>query len=262
MEPLQLAGLRVELDQRVRVEVRPRPARPGGELGGAGVGRRVAGAEVHEALLVEGRWVPDAAAGVDRLVAPEAVGHSVEVPQFLAGLGVERPEDPDAAAFVERSGVQRHGRDVDHPVVVAGRHVDALAFVARQDRRPELLARLLVERERFRRCRAEDPAGRDGDAVRSLVGLAVVLRPEDFARVEAERLHVGGEILRVDHALVDHRSRGVAAEVAGAGNRRGPGAGETCHVGAAYPARRVARVRRVDAGIAGAGEVRAASAGT
>ena len=79
--PLHLAGLGVELDHRVGVEVRPGPARAPGKLGRAGERRRVAGAEVHEALLVEGRWVPEPAAGVEFgvLLRPEALGNGVEV---------------------------------------------------------------------------------------------------------------------------------------------------------------------------------------
>ena len=88
------------------------------------------------------------------------------------------------------------------------------------------------------------------------LGLFERRRPEHFAGVEVERLHVGGEVLRVDHALVDHRRRGVAAEVAGAGDRRFPGDREVADVGAVDRAFGVARVGGVDAGIAGAGEAR------
>ena len=230
--PLELAGLGVQLDQRVAVEIGAGAARAEGVFAGAGERRRVAGAEVHAALAVEGGRVPGAAARVDRRLAPEALGHGVEVPELLAGLRFERPHRADAAAFVGLFGVDRHGRDEDLAFAEARRHVDALVFVAGQLRRPDLFAVLLVEGEGFGRGAAVDAAVGDDDPVRPVARDFEARGPEHFARFEVDRLHVGGEVLRVDHALVDHRSRGVAAEVACAGDLRRPGFGEAGDVGA------------------------------
>ena len=107
--PLQLAGVGVERDDAVAVQVvaEPRAAVP--------VGRRIAGAEEHEVRLgVVGAGVPDAgAAGLPRLARPGLVarlagtGNRVEAPDLLAGLRVER-RDVAADRAVAAAGADDH----------------------------------------------------------------------------------------------------------------------------------------------------------
>src|SRR5260221_13983293 len=90
--PLQLAGLCVQLNDRVGVQVRARPARSPRALRVSWKRRRVAHTEVHRAFAVPGRRVPGSAAGFDLRGTPPGFGHSVEIPQLFAGLRVERPK--------------------------------------------------------------------------------------------------------------------------------------------------------------------------
>src|SRR5260221_9414914 len=99
--PLQLAGLCVQLDDRVGVQVRARPARSQRVLRVPWNRRRVAHPEVHRAFAVEGRRVPDSAAGVDLRVTPQVFRHSVEMPKLFAGLRVQPPKGPYPAGFVK-----------------------------------------------------------------------------------------------------------------------------------------------------------------
>ncbi len=209
--PLELAGLRVQLDQRVGVEVGTGPARAPGQAFGAGERHRVAGPDVHPAFFVEGGRVPEAAARVDGfvLLRPERLRHRVPVPFFRAGLRVERPEDAGDAAVVGAGGVGRHGRDVDQPVVHAGRHVDRFLRHRRQFGRPEFLAARRVEREGFRRRRAEDLAFFDRDPVRPLVDFFHLRFPDQFAGFQVEGGDVRFEVLHVDDPVGDDRRGGV-----------------------------------------------------
>ncbi len=259
--PVHLAGLGVHLHQRVGVEVGAGPARSEGVFRRARDRARVAGAEVHRPFFVEGRRVPEAAAGVDFGIAPEALRHGVEAPRFLAGLAVERPEDPDAAAAVEFADVDGHRRDVDEAFAGAGRHVDALRGVAGEGDRPQLFAGLLVEREGAGGGGAVDATVLDHYPVRPVVGRFVFLRPEDFAALEVNCLHVGLEVLRVDHAFADDRRGRVAAEGALRFDRQRPRFFQFGNRGEVDRAADEAGVRLVDVRIARAGEVGRAGIG-
>src|SRR5258708_22518004 len=98
--PLQLAGLCVQLDDRVGVQVRARPARSPRVLRVSWKRRRVAHTEGHPAFAVEGRRVPDSAAGADLRVTPQVFRHSVEMPPLFAGFRVQPPKGPYPPAFV------------------------------------------------------------------------------------------------------------------------------------------------------------------
>src|SRR6185295_6353817 len=105
-------------EERVRVRVRPGPARAPGELVRAWPGCRVCHVDVDVAVAVERGRVPEAAAAVDVSVgcAPEVLGNGPELPLRLAGIRVQRPEHSRAVALVERLRVPRDGRDVHGPV--------------------------------------------------------------------------------------------------------------------------------------------------
>ena len=127
--PQQLA-VRAELDHRVGVQVRTRPAAPERVVPGAEERGGVGHADVHVALGVERGRVPLATAGVDRRVPPQVL-HLVPAPLRRAGRGVQRPQGGLAAAEVlAHQRVDRHGGHVDGAVVVPGGHVDALVVVA------------------------------------------------------------------------------------------------------------------------------------
>ncbi len=200
------------------------------------------------------RRVPHAPAGVDVGVPPQVFGRGVEVPQLLAAGGFQRPQDADATGAVELAVVARHRRDVCDAVVVAGRHVDALAGVAHQFDRPQLRAGFLVQCER--RC-GRGPVhapSSHGEAVGSLVGGFIVFRPQHLPRLQIDRLHVGFQVLRVDHAIADNRRGGVGAVQAFGGERHVPRDAELFHRrGVDRPARE-AGVGEVAVGRAGAVE--------
>ncbi len=158
--PLQLAGVGVERDDAVAVEVvaKPRRAVP--------VRRRVAGAEEHEVRLgIVGARVPHAdAAGLPRVARPGLVarlagsGNRVEAPDFLAGLRIER-RDVAADRAVAAAGADDHLVLHDRRVVrdrVAAPSASATCDV------PDLLAALRVDRDQVRVERAHDTACRRG----------------------------------------------------------------------------------------------------
>src|SRR5690606_1029645 len=205
------AGAAVELDQRVRVEVRAWAARPPGELGGADEGAGVGHRDVEVASAVEAGRVPQAAAGVEVRPAPQVLRYGVEGPFGLAGARVERPQHALALAGEEVAGVARHGRDVDGAAVHAGRHVDAFEVVLDEFLAPQLAAGRGVQREGVRAGRAEHLAVGDGDAVRADAAVVVGLGPADGAGAQVDRVHVGVEVLGVDDASGHHGCGGVAA---------------------------------------------------
>src|SRR6476620_8062956 len=248
--PDELAGLGIEFDQRVGVEVRARPAGAERFAFGAGERRRVTGAGVDEALGVEGGRVPEAAAGVHLRFAPEAFRHRVPVPQFLARLAVHHPERPDLAGFVFGRRRLRHGRDVDLAVVDARRHIDRAA----EFHLPDVLAGFLVERKGFRGGGAVDVPVGDGQPVRAMARRFVLLRPEDVAAFEVDRLDIGFKVLGVDDAARDHRGRGVAAVDTGAVDRVRPDFFQFGDVAAVDRALHRPRAGKIDVGDGVAGE--------
>ena len=255
--PVHLAGLGVELDHRVGVEVGAGPARPPGLFGGARERRRVAGPEVHRTLVVERGRVPEAAAGVDFLVAPEALRARCRSSRLscrsCASSAQRMPTPPPPVGRVRRWPARSRRRPGRRGSRAPCRSPSRA--VAHQRRRPELFAGLLVEREGGAGGRAEDAPVGDDDAVRALVGLFVVLRPEHFAALEVDRLHVGLEVLRVDDAVGDHRRSRSSAVGALRGQRQRPGFFQLGDVGAVDRPADVAGVGEVDARIAGAGEL-------
>jgi hypothetical protein len=104
-EPEQLAGLAVEGDERIGVEVGAGTTGAVWELGRSVERPRVGDREEDPSLAVDGGRIPESAAAVDRRVAPQlgAVGDRVERPLRFAGRGVERPDDPERSALVEGS---------------------------------------------------------------------------------------------------------------------------------------------------------------
>ena len=176
---------------------------------------------------------------------------------FLPVLRFQRPQDAHAFAAVELFVVPRHRRHVHDAVVVPGRHVDALVFVAHERDRPELRARLLVQRERRRRGRSEHPSPRDDQAVRALVGRFVGFRPDHLAGLQVDRLHVGGQILGEHRPAGDDRRGRVAPVLAFRRQRQRPRGLQLGDRGAVDRTPGVARVGRVAVRISRAGEQRA-----
>ena len=106
-----------------------------------------------------------------------------------------------------------------------------------------------VQRERgVVRGRVDHPADHV-DAVRAAVGRVVGVRPEHPAGGQADRHHVGLQVLDVDHAVHDHRGGRVGAVgVRGRGpQRHGPGHAELRDVRAGDRAGHVAGVGQVGA---------------
>ena len=231
--PDVLARLRVELDDRVGVEIRPRPARAPRELRRSGERRRIRDPDVQVALAVKGRWIPHPAAGVDVLVrrGPEVRGHLIELPLGRPRLGVHRPENPLAVAAIEHLRVTGHGRHIDGAVVVTGRHVDALAAVADQRLRPQLLPVRGLKCERCAVRRAVERSVVERHPVRAFARRVVLVRPEHLAALEVDGLDVGLEVLRVEHAVRGHRCGRVCAEGAVGGDRHRPRHSEPRDVG-------------------------------
>src|SRR3954454_5024496 len=191
-EPDALAGLAVQRDQRVRIEVWTWAAGAVREPLRA-VQRRGVGDRHEDApLAVDRRWVPEAAAPVDLWIGEELgpVGDRVERPAWVAGCRVERPHDAQRSARVERRHVAWDRADQDLVVVRLGRHVDALFVVPDQLAAPEQLAGLGVEREGALLGGPVDAAVAEGDAVRPDAGLVERMPPLELARRAVERVDV------------------------------------------------------------------------
>jgi len=213
--PQQLSG-RAQLHHRVGVQVRAGPAAPQRVALGAEDRAGIADAEVDVALGVEGWRVPQPAAGVDARIAPQVL-HRAPGPLRRAGRGVQRPQDPLAAGQVLTRHVGRDGGHVHGAVVEAGGHGDAFVVVADQRPAPQLRPGCGVQGDRgLGGGRVHDPAD-DVDAVRSAVGRVVLVRPQDLSGGQANRVHVGFQVLDVHHPVHDHR-RGRVSPV-GAGRR-------------------------------------------
>ena len=242
--------MRAQLDHRVGVQVRTRPAAPQRVALGAEERGGVGHADVHVALGVERRRVPLAAAGVDRRVPPQVL-YLVPAPLGCTGRGVQRPQGGLAAAEVlAHRRVDRHGGYVDGAVVVARGHVDALVVVADHRPAPQLAAGRGVQRERgVVRGPVDHPADHV-DPVRAAVGRVVGVRPEHLPGGQADRHHVGLQVLDVDHAVHDHWGGGVGAvAVRDVGMERNrPGHTQLRDVRAGDRAGHVARVGQVGAG--------------
>src|SRR6185369_1912713 len=119
LEPDQLAGLPVESDDRVRVEVAAGPARAVREFGRPVERPWIRDGDEDAPGAVDCGRVPEAAAAVDLPVAEQlgAVLDRVELPLGPAAGGVERPDDPVPVTGVERVGVAGDGADQDGVVV-------------------------------------------------------------------------------------------------------------------------------------------------
>ena len=155
----------VEGDGRVGVEVRPGPARPVRELGGARERRRVGDAPVARdprSVSIDGGYhapppeltsgLPQRSRRVDR----------VERPAHLAGGGVERVDDAAVAALVDAADADGHGADVarvpSNTVGWMSMPVVGVAVMSRAHSSRAGLRRRARRRRSSRACRTTRPS--------------------------------------------------------------------------------------------------------
>ncbi len=213
-EPEHLSGRAVERDERVGVEVRPRPARAVRVALRPGERSRVRDREEHTPGGVDRRRVPEAAARVHPGVAPEpgAVGDRVELPARRTRLRVEGVDDPVPVARVERLGVPGDRAEEDGAVVHRRRHVDPFLRVPGQLADPAHVTGRGVEGERGPVGGAEERVVAEGDAVRTDAGAIERVLPEQCAGVAVERVDVAAQILEVDRVSEHDRVAGELPE--------------------------------------------------
>ena len=214
VRPLHLAGLGVQLDHGVGVGVGAGPRAAPRLRRRAGERRRVGDVDVHRALVVEGGRVPQAATGVDGLVAPQGRRHGVERPARLAGAGVEGVEHALAVALVEALGVAGDRGDVDQAVVD---RPAPCRCPRRRCARASATARAPCPSTRRARRRSDSVAPKTlppstatpfGPTEISLKSCVHSTLPVCLV----ERRDVRVQVLRVDDAVEDDRRRGVRAE--------------------------------------------------
>ena len=223
--PLQLAGVDVDGQDRVRVERvarTPQGGRPG---------RRLAGAEVDPAQLgvVADRVPRQAAERLDFVLAPRLVArlasrrHRVGDPQPLAGLGVVRHDGAPRAAVAPGEaqhhlavGDQRGVRMPQSGGVVAGAHLPALLARAGIQDHQRGVRGAPVDRVAVDRHAAVTV---EGLRLLDVLGVAARVLPHDVASRDVEAGDAAAPFGDVHQPVGDDRRRHPAAPVA---HRVGP----------------------------------------
>ena len=230
--PKNFAGLPVEGDQAVRVQVRARTAGPVRVVRRAREGPRVGDCDENPALGIGGTRVPQPAAEVDVRMSPQAgILDRAPLPPDRARTRVERVDGPcDTRLLAEKRGVERHSAGDHHAVDQLRRDVDPAMVVCGQLTGPHLRAGARVQREHAGRGDAVDAPVAVADSVGAGTRDTHLMLPSELAGVRVDCGDVGVQLLYV-HGPIEHdRLRGDDAPKARAGQRVPPRGLQPGHV--------------------------------